>query len=108
MFLCSDVKVGVTLKVSAISWLSSYEERIMEAIIENGSVGAAASELKIARSTVYTVLSKVRLKVVKSQNTVNKVNNFTKQSRALKRLLIPIQKVRISESVEEEELEEEF
>lgn len=94
--------MSIALKITEISWLSPYEERILEAIIENGNVGAAASELKIAKSTVYSVLSSVRVKLAKSQNTVNKVNNFKKQSRTLKRLLVPVQKVEIPESVEEE------
>jgi len=85
------------LKVSEISYLTPYEERIIEAIIENGDVRMAASELGISRSTVYNVLYRIRKKLVKSQNTVNKVNNYKKRSRVLKRLLVPIQRVRIPE-----------
>jgi len=92
------------LKETEISWLTPYEERILEAIIERGDVKAAANELNLAVPTIYNVLHRVRIKLVKSQNTVNKVNVYKKQSNALKRLLIPIQRVRPIE-VDEEELE---
>jgi predicted DNA-binding protein YlxM (UPF0122 family) len=89
------------LKTEALSWLTPYEERIIEAIIENGDVKTAASELKIAKSTVYGVISRIRLKLVKSQNTVNKINVVKKKSRTLRRLLVPIQKVAVPETIEE-------
>jgi hypothetical protein len=89
------------LKTEALSWLTPYEERIIEAIIENGDVKTAASELKIAKSTIYGVISRIRLKLVKSQNTVNKINVVKKKSRTLRRLLVPIQKVAVPETIEE-------
>jgi hypothetical protein len=91
------------LKETEISWLTPYEERILEAIIERGDVKAAANELNLAVPTIYNVLHRVRIKLVKSQNTVNKVNVYKKQSNALKRLLIPIQRLRPLEVEESDE-----
>jgi hypothetical protein len=91
----------MTLKETEISWLTSYEERILEAIIEEGTVKAAALKLMIAPPTIYNILSRVRRKLVKSQNTVNKLNVYKKQSRTLKRLLVPIQRIKIPEEEEE-------
>lgn len=92
------------------TWLSPYEERILEAIMEEGDVKSAAFELKIQPSTIYSVVSHIRLKLVKSQNTVNTLNSRTKKSHALKRLLIPLQRVAIpvseAEGSEAEEAEE--
>ena len=88
----------VLLKVAAISWLSPYEERILEAIKEEGDVKSAAFELKIQPSTIYSVVSHIRLKLVKSQNTVNQMNTVKKKSHALRRLLVPIQRVSIPAS----------
>jgi hypothetical protein len=82
------------LKETEISWLTPYEERILEAIIERGSVKGASVELNLAVPTIYNVLHRVRIKLVKSQNTVNKVNVYKKQSNTLKRLLVPIQRLR--------------
>jgi len=96
------------LKETEISWLTPYEERILEAIIECGSVKAAAVELNLAIQTIYNVLHRIRVKLVKSQNTVNKINVYKKQSRTLKRLLIPIQRVKPLEIEEGEEEEEKW
>jgi hypothetical protein len=92
------------LKETEISWLTPYEERILEAIIEKGSVKAAAWALNLAPPTIYNTLWKVRTKLIKSQNTVNKINAYKKQSNTLKRLLVPIQRVR---ALEKEDFEEE-
>jgi len=97
----------LTLKVEAIDWLTPYEERIIEAIMEEGDVRSAAYELKIKPSTIYGILSKIRVKLVKSQNTVNKCNVFKKKSHALRRLLIPLQTVAIPATLAEAEQEEE-
>jgi hypothetical protein len=43
------------------------------------------------------------MKLVKSQNTVNKINVYKKQSNTLKRLLIPIQRLRPLEVEESDE-----
>jgi hypothetical protein len=98
------------LKVKAITLLNPYEERILEAIREEGDVRNAAFELKISPSTIYCVLSHVKLKRVKAQNTVNQLNNITKKSHALRRLLVPIQRVTVpaSEAEEKEESEEKW
>jgi hypothetical protein len=93
----------MSLKETEISWLTPYEERILEAIIERGDVKAAANELNLAVPTIYNVLHRVRIKLVKSQNTVNKVNVYKKQSNTLKRLLIPIQRLRPLEVEESDE-----
>jgi len=95
----------MSLKLTEVSWLTPYEERILEAIIERGSVKAASNELELATPTIYNVLYRVRIKLVKSQNTVNKINVYKKQSNTLKRLLVPIQRVK---ALETEELEEEW
>ena len=91
------------LKVEAITWLSNYEERIMRAISEEGDVRSAAYALKITPSTIYSVLNKIRVKQVKSQNTVNTLNVARRKSLALRRLLIPLQKVPVQEAEETEE-----
>jgi len=96
----------MSIKLSEQSWLTPYEERILEAIIERGSVKAAAIELKLAIPTIYNVLHRVRIKLMKSQNTVNKINVYKKQSSTLKRLLIPIIRVRALEEKDFEEEEE--
>lgn len=100
-----------TLKVETIDWLTPYEERIIEAILEEGDVRSAAYELKIKPSTVYGVLSNIRMKLLKSQNTVNHLNTKKSKSRVLKRLLVPLQKVAIpvseAEGRDREELDEE-
>jgi hypothetical protein len=90
----------MSLKLTEISWLTPFEERILEAIIEKGSVKAAANELWLASPTIYNVLYRVRIKLIKSQNTVNKINVYKKQSNTLKRLLVPIQRVRALETKE--------
>jgi DNA-binding CsgD family transcriptional regulator len=89
------------LKVTAITLLSPYEERIIEAISEEGDVKSAALELKISPSTIYSVLSHIKLKRVKAQNTVNRLNTVTRKCVALRRLLIPLQKVAVPESLAE-------
>jgi hypothetical protein len=98
----------MSLKLTEISWLTPYEERILEAIIERGDVKAAANELNLAVPTVYNVLHRVRMKLVKSQNTVNKINVYKKQSNMLKRLLVPIQRIKALETKESEEEEWEW
>lgn len=95
------------LKVKALTWLSPYEERIIEQIMESGDVKGAAYDLQVKPSTIYSVVSHVRLKLVKSQNTVNKFNNVKKKSPALRRLLVPLQKVPVPVSEAENEGEEE-
>lgn len=70
--------------------------------MEEGDVKSAAFELKINPSTIYSVLSHVKLKLVKSQNMVNRLNNIKKKSHALRRLLVPIQRVAIPASEAEE------
>jgi len=96
----------MTLKMEQISWLTAYEERILEAIIEKGSVKAAALELNLAPPTIYNVLYRIRTKLIKSQNTVNRINVYKKQSNALKRLLVPIKRPTPEEiKAEEEEAE---
>jgi len=96
----------LTLKVAAIDWLSPYEERILEAVEEEGDVRSAAYELKIKPSTIYGVLSNIRVKLVKSQNTVNRCNVLRKKSQALRRLLIPLQRVAIPATLAEGQEEE--
>ena len=93
----------MTLKPEQISWLTPYEERILEAVIERGSVKAAALELNLAPPTIYNVLYRIRMKLIKSQNTVNRINVYKKQSNALKRLLVPIKRITVEEEEEEEE-----
>ncbi len=95
--------VGIMLKETEISWLTPYEERILEAITERGSVKAAAVELDIAVQTIYNILHRVRKKLLKSQNTVNKINVYKKRSKTLKRLLVPIYTYKPIELEEEEE-----
>jgi hypothetical protein len=92
----------MAIKETEISWLTAFEERILEAIIETGSVKGAANELSISPYTIYNILFRVRKKLIKSQNTVNKINVYKKQSNALKRLLVPIQRVKPIELDEEE------
>jgi len=92
----------MAIKETEISWLTAFEERILEAIIETGSVKGAANELNISPYTIYNILFRVRKKLIKSQNTVNKINVYKKQSNALKRLLVPIQRVRPIELDKEE------
>jgi DNA-binding NarL/FixJ family response regulator len=94
----------MSIKETEISWLTAFEERVLEAIIETGSVKGAANELNISPYTIYNILYRVRKKLIKSQNTVNKINVYKKQSNALKRLLVPIQRVKPIE-LDEEELE---
>jgi DNA-binding NarL/FixJ family response regulator len=93
----------MALKLEQISWLTPYEERILEAIIEKGSVKAAALELNLAPTTIYNVLYRIRTKLIKSQNTVNRINVYKKQSNTLKRLLVPIKRPTPEEIKEEEE-----
>jgi DNA-binding NarL/FixJ family response regulator len=95
----------MTLKTEQISWLTPYEERILEAVIERGSVKAAALELNLAPPTIYNVLYRIRMKLIKSQNTVNRINVYKKQSNALKRLLVPIKRITVEEEKEEEKWE---
>jgi len=97
----------LTLKVEAIDWLSPYEERILEAVEEEGDVRSAAYELKIKPSTIYSVLSNIRVKLVKSQNTVNRCNVLKKKSHSLRRLLIPLQRIAIPTTLAEGKQEEE-
>jgi predicted DNA-binding protein (UPF0251 family) len=94
----------MSIKETEISWLTAFEKRVLEAIIETGSVKGAANELNISPYTIYNILYRVRKKLIKSQNTVNKINVYKKQSNALKRLLVPIQRVKPIE-LDEEELE---
>jgi len=90
------------LEPSEVSWLTSYEESILETIIEVGSVKAAAWKLRLAPTTIYNILYRVRIKLLKSQNTVNKINAYKKQSSTLKRLLVPILRIKpIGEELEE-------
>ena len=91
------------LKETEISWLTPYEEQILEAIIECGAVKAAAVELNLAIQPIYNALARNRVKLVKSRNIVNKINSYTKQSSILKRLLVPIQRVKPIELEEEAE-----
>jgi DNA-binding NarL/FixJ family response regulator len=95
----------MTLKTEQISWLTPYEERILEAVIERGSVKAAALELNLAPPTIYNVLYRIRMKLIKSQNTVNRINVYKKQSNTLKRLLVPIKRITVEEEKEEEKWE---
>jgi hypothetical protein len=88
--------MSLTIKVETAYWLTPYEERIIEAILEEGDVKSAAYELKIKPSTIYGVLSNIRVKLLKSQNTVNRCNVWKKKSHALRRLLVPLQKVAIT------------
>jgi hypothetical protein len=97
-----------TLNVETVDWLTSYEERVIEAIMEEGDVQSAASELNVKPSTVYAVLSKVRVKLLKSQNTVNHCNVLKRKSRALRRLLVPMQKIAVANTGEETEEEDDM
>jgi hypothetical protein len=45
------------------------------------------------------------MKLIKSQNTVNRINVYKKQSNALKRLLVPIKRITVEEEKEEEKWE---
>jgi len=99
---------SLLLKAEAIVWYSPHEERVLEAIMENGDVASAASELKISKATIYHTLYNIRIKLTKSQNTVNKTNIMKKKSRTLRRLLVPMQKVAVPETIEEVPEEEEW
>ena len=91
------------LKETEISWLSPHEERILEALAVRGSVKAVAVELNLSIFTIYNALHRIRIKLIKSQNTVNKINAYKKRSKALKRLLVPIQRYKPIELEEEPE-----
>jgi hypothetical protein len=97
----------LTFKVAAIDLFSPYEERVLEAILEEGDVKSAAYELKVMPSTIYTVIHRVRFKLVKAQNTVNRCNRLKQKSHTLRRLLVPLTRVAVPVD-KAEEGEEDF
>jgi hypothetical protein len=98
----------LTFKVEAVDMLSSYEERILEAILEEGTVKEAAYELGVKPATIYTVISHVRFKLVRAQNTVNRCNRLKQKSHTLRRLLVPLTRVAVPAEKAEEESEGDY
>jgi len=77
------------------NWLTNYEIMILEKIGEQKTVKKAAENLNLHPYTIYSILYRVRKKAMKSQNTINLLNNLKRKHPILRRLTTPIIKERM-------------